>query len=283
MEYSSYFRDSMNMSLAYGPSLSYLKIVLSTVALNLFRGQGLTPVQLATHVAEWALLMGQVCGTVRPAGDFVLSSCYEYCRRQALKTSVVSPLWTCVTVFFPSSSTRRRRPFHRETQHYDRTGTRPYSDYNGHRQYNLLVRLGLQAVIKACTHIQLIGEATSLAEAEGIIAREHPHLLMVEGEGKGEINMLELVWKLKASVPTMKIILFSGIENTHGTWQALSFGIDGIVLTIQPPTALLATIDYVCHRPAKAVFDHAIEQVHSTDRAAPSPLQAPPCRKALTT
>lgn len=120
---------------------------------------------------------------------------------------------------------------------------------------NLLVRLGLQAVIKACAHIQLIGEATSLAEAEGIIAREHPHLLMVEGEGKGEINMLELVWKLKASVPTMKIILLSGIENAHGTWQALSFGIDGIVLTIQPPTALLATIDYVCHRPAKAVLD----------------------------
>lgn len=48
---------------SYGPSLSYLKIVLSTVALNLFRTQGLEPARLATHVAEWALLMGQVCGT----------------------------------------------------------------------------------------------------------------------------------------------------------------------------------------------------------------------------
>ncbi|MBI4002725.1 MAG: hypothetical protein HY348_13205 [Nitrospira defluvii] len=77
---------------SYGPSLSYLKVVLSTVALNLFRVQGLTAVQLAAHVAEWALLMGQVCGTVRPAGDLVLSSCYEYCRRQALKSSSVSSL-----------------------------------------------------------------------------------------------------------------------------------------------------------------------------------------------
>lgn len=76
---------------SYGPSLSYLKVVLSTVALNLFRTQGLEPVQLATHIAEWALLMGQVCGTVRPSGDLILSSCYEYCRRQAVTHSGVSP------------------------------------------------------------------------------------------------------------------------------------------------------------------------------------------------
>lgn len=76
---------------SYGPSLSYLKVVLSTVALNLFSTQGLKPVRLATHVAEWALLMGQVCGTVRPSGDLVLSSCYEYCRRQAVPQSALSP------------------------------------------------------------------------------------------------------------------------------------------------------------------------------------------------
>ena len=75
---------------SYGPSLSYLKIVLSTVVLNLFRTQGLEPVRLATHVAEWALLMGQVCGTIRPSGDLILSSCYEYCRRQAVNHSGVS-------------------------------------------------------------------------------------------------------------------------------------------------------------------------------------------------
>ena len=75
---------------SYGPSLSYLKVVLSTVALKLFSTHGLEPVRLATHVAEWALLMGQVCGTVRPSGDLVLSSCYEYCRRQAVTHSGVS-------------------------------------------------------------------------------------------------------------------------------------------------------------------------------------------------
>ncbi len=75
---------------SYGPSLSCLKVLLSTVVLNLFSGQGMTPVRLATHIAEWALLGGQVCGTVRPSGDLVLSSCYDYCRRQVLAGPTVS-------------------------------------------------------------------------------------------------------------------------------------------------------------------------------------------------
>lgn len=75
---------------SYGSSFSCLKIALSAVALNLFRTQGVEPVRLAAHVAEWALLMGQVCGTVRPSGDLVVSSCYAYCRQQTLKRRGVS-------------------------------------------------------------------------------------------------------------------------------------------------------------------------------------------------
>ena len=72
---------------SYGLSPSHLKVVLSTAALNLFSVQGLTPVQLATYVAEWALVMGQVCGTVRLAGNLVLSDCYRYYQQQALRLS----------------------------------------------------------------------------------------------------------------------------------------------------------------------------------------------------
>lgn len=77
---------------SYGPSLSCLKVLLSSAVLNVFGGQGMTPVRLATHVAEWALLRGQVCGTVRPSGDLVLSSCYDYCRRQMLTDPTASPV-----------------------------------------------------------------------------------------------------------------------------------------------------------------------------------------------
>lgn len=75
---------------SYGPSPSCLKVVLSAAVLNLFRAQGMTPVRLATHMAEWALLRGQVCGTVRPEGDLLQSGCYEFCRHQAADDSTAS-------------------------------------------------------------------------------------------------------------------------------------------------------------------------------------------------
>jgi DNA-binding NarL/FixJ family response regulator len=118
---------------------------------------------------------------------------------------------------------------------------------------NQLVRLGLQAVIKSRAHIRLIGESMGVIGAEDVIAREKPDILLVEMAGK--IDILEWIQKIKISIPSMKIILLSGVEETHSTWQALSSGIDGIVLSIQPTAALLATIDYVCGKPAKAVLD----------------------------
>lgn len=125
---------------------------------------------------------------------------------------------------------------------------------------NQLVRLGLLAVITAHEHIRLIGQASSVIEAEGVIARERPHLLMVEMER--EIDILEWVRRMKASVPTTKIILLSGIEDPLCMWQSLSSWVDGIVLSIQPPAALLATIEHVCQGPAKTVSDER----HGTNR-----------------
>jgi hypothetical protein len=91
-------RDGLQMLFAgqgeyvfsYGPSLTCLKVVLSVVAVNLFKVQGVMPVQLATFVAEWALVSGQVCGIVRLTGDLMLSNCYQYCRQEASRHSRVS-------------------------------------------------------------------------------------------------------------------------------------------------------------------------------------------------
>lgn len=110
---------------------------------------------------------------------------------------------------------------------------------------NPLVRMGLQAVIKARTYIQFVGEATSVDDAEALIARQKPHLVMLEAEE--EADLLDLIHKLKALAPNIKIILLSRIEQAPRAWKALSSGIDGIVLTIQPSAALLATIDHIYH------------------------------------
>lgn len=64
---------------------------------------------------------------------------------------------------------------------------------------NHLVRLGLQAVINRQQHIRLIGAATGIPEAEELVAREKPRALVIEMES--EIDIMELVRKVKASVP----------------------------------------------------------------------------------
>ncbi|WHZ13991.1 MAG: hypothetical protein OJF52_000826 [Nitrospira sp.] len=125
---------------------------------------------------------------------------------------------------------------------------------------NHLVRLGLQGVIKAQQHILLIGEATSTLEAEDLVVREKPHVLVIEMEP--EIDLMNLVRRIKTSVPTTRVIVLSGIEDKQRTLQALSSGIDGIVLNVQPAAVLLATIDHVSRLPIETLSYERNETNH---------------------
>ncbi len=88
---------------------------------------------------------------------------------------------------------------------------------------NHLVRLGLQAALTTQQHIRLIGEAASALAAEGIVAREKPQALVIEMGP--EIDIMELVRKVKTSVPTTRIILLSGIEDKSRIVGSVSSGI----------------------------------------------------------
>jgi hypothetical protein len=77
---------------SYGPSQLTLTIVFAGAALVLFGDRGLSPSQAALYAAEWALLNGQVAGTLymfleSPA----LSRCYEYLMRHHTTAAVPAP------------------------------------------------------------------------------------------------------------------------------------------------------------------------------------------------
>ncbi len=116
---------------------------------------------------------------------------------------------------------------------------------------NQLVRLGLQTVIKDRPQIELIGQASSIDEAEELVARRAPHLLMLDMENDGHI--LKWATELDVSISRTKIILLTAMKDAPCTWEALSKGIDAIVLSNQPRTVLLATIDYLCQSLAKTI------------------------------
>ena len=80
-------------------------------------------------------------------------------------------------------------------------------------------------------------------------------------EAEGDPNVLDSVHKLKALAPSMKIILLSRMEMAPAAWQALSSGIDGIVLTVQPSAALLATIEYLYHDRQDRYLENEVNRV----------------------
>ncbi len=113
---------------------------------------------------------------------------------------------------------------------------------------NQLVRIGLQAALTGQQQMRLIGEAASTREAEILVAREQPHVLIVERETN--VDVTALIRTVKTSVPATRIILLTSAEDNSQSVGSVSSGIDGIVLTIQPAVVLLATISHLCGLPA---------------------------------
>ena len=113
---------------------------------------------------------------------------------------------------------------------------------------NYLVRIGIQSALTSQPHVRVIGEASGTLEAEALALRTHPDVLVMEIEP--HIDIRQLGRTLKSSVPATRIILLIGIEEPLYEAGSVSSGIDGIVLSIQPPVVLLATINYICSLPA---------------------------------
>ncbi len=108
---------------------------------------------------------------------------------------------------------------------------------------NQLVQIGLGSVLRAWPHIRLIGIAASAREAEELVTRHQPQVLLIEWGSGGETLML--VQTIKASAPSTQLIALSGMDGGMHIQDALSAGIDGFVLSIQPPAVMVATIEHV--------------------------------------
>ena len=75
------FSDRRESVFTYGPSLSTLTVILSSTAQTQFAPFQWPFAQLATRVAEWALVTGCVAGTIEAYPDSaVFADCYEYYR-----------------------------------------------------------------------------------------------------------------------------------------------------------------------------------------------------------
>ncbi len=119
---------------------------------------------------------------------------------------------------------------------------------------NFLLRLGLHQIVKTENWIRLIESAPNGMNIDDMLMNERPHVLIIDTEMESDVT--DLIRKVKASAPHVKTIVLSGFANRESTRQAIDFGVDGIVLKVQPSSVLIATIEYLV-RPTGEIEDGA--------------------------
>lgn len=108
---------------------------------------------------------------------------------------------------------------------------------------NPLSRLGLQKLVQSEMWIRLVEQTFTGLNFVEMIAREKPHVIIIDAEGASDLP--RLIQKIKDSAPPTKIILLSGSDDVERCRLALGLGIDGLVLNVQPVAVLIATIKHV--------------------------------------
>ncbi len=107
---------------------------------------------------------------------------------------------------------------------------------------NHLLFLGVQAIL---SHVTTIAMVNWNGNSHDAIQKEQPRLIIVD-MGSHEC-VTELIGKIKKTVPLARILLLGGLNDMERTRKALDFGVDGVVLTVQPSKVLLAAVAALTH------------------------------------
>ena len=108
---------------------------------------------------------------------------------------------------------------------------------------NYLLGLGLQRIAETEKWIRLLGYAANGPALDDMLIGEQPHILIIDTEIASDVT--GLIQKIKVASSRIRIILLSGFQDQECTRQAIAFGVDGIVLKVQPSAVLIATIEYL--------------------------------------
>lgn len=138
---------------------------------------------------------------------------------------------------------------------------------------NYLLRLGLQRIVENENWIRLIGHAANAVALDTLLTRELPHIMIIDTEIAHDVT--GLIQKIKLSGP-IRVILLSGLQDPECTRQAIDFGVDGIVLKVQPSAVLIATIQYLSRVADEAVLQNVAEASQLKASKGPNAVGEPP-------
>jgi DNA-binding NarL/FixJ family response regulator len=123
-----------------------------------------------------------------------------------------------------------------------------------------LVWLGLQKMLEGRATVQMVVPPYQWRVPDGCPTGTRPDVVILDLETAPDA--VRTINQIRESAPTSKIVLLCGLEDQVRTSEAFAAGVDGIILTVQPPTVMLAVIEtlYAHAQPqASGERDRAVE------------------------
>ena len=149
-----------------------------------------------------------------------------------------------------------------------------------------LVCFGLQSILERSETIRIVMHPYQRMTPDLLLAEQRPDVFMLDLEtNRDAIDMIRQIWE---SAPTSKIVLLSGDEDGHRLHEACAYGVDGVILTVQPPEVVLAIIEALyppAHHHDGQVDRHGVIRVDLKNRPqqkVDSAAQTPAWPDALT-
>jgi DNA-binding NarL/FixJ family response regulator len=104
-----------------------------------------------------------------------------------------------------------------------------------------LVWLGLQKIFQCVGHVRIVVQLHLRMSSAVLLAEKQPDVFILDMES--EQDPIGTMNQMRKSAPNSKVVLLSGFDDTDRTREAFEYGVDGIILKIQPPAAVLAIIE----------------------------------------
>lgn len=104
-----------------------------------------------------------------------------------------------------------------------------------------LVWSGLQQVLESSTTIPIVVQPYQGRTSDGGSTETRADVYILDLETYH--NAIDRIRQIRESSPTSKIVVLGGIDDWQRLHEVVAYGIDGVILTIQPPEVVLAVIE----------------------------------------
>lgn len=106
------------------------------------------------------------------------------------------------------------------------------------RQY--LIWLGFQSVFECAARLRVVMHPYCRTTSELLRAGQCPDVVILDLETVR--HAVSTVRQIRESAPSSKIVLLSGVDDKQPLHEVARYGIDGVMLTSQPPEVALAML-----------------------------------------